>query len=193
MKKLILSALLALFVSFSGQASASPATAAVAAAVSSGNFAGIDAYAAANPGAQGEIAMYLLQQAQARIAANPALAAKLFEAAAAYVSQIPAGQSAQAANLIASIVGIANGAGFQTRNPDAASSIFAAALGMTNQPNILAANPNLHSTVLANANDFLGKNPQGANKKLKETVSLAQSAGTTPTVNAVGANVPSAE
>lgn len=193
MKRLILSTLLALFVSLSGQASASLATAAVAAAISSNNFAAIDSYAAANPAAQSEIAMVLLQQAQAKITTNPALAAKIFEAAAVYIAQIPAAQSAQAANLIASIVGTVNGEGFQSANPDAASTIFAAALSMSNQPNILAVNPNLHATVLANADAFIQKNPQGADKKLKERVSLAQTPGVLPSVNNIGAHVPSAE
>lgn len=193
MKKLFLSALLALFVSISGQAHASAATSAVQAAINSNNFAGIDSYAAANPAAQGEIAMYLLQQAKAKLASNPTLAAKLFEAASAYVAQIPAAQSTNAASLIASIVNTVNGAGFQSSNPDAASSIFAAALNMSNQPNILAANPNLYATVLSSANVFLNKNPQAANKKLKDVVSLAQSAGTPPSTNAIGGNVPSVE
>lgn len=193
MKKLILAALLVLFVSASGQASASAATAAVQSAINSNNFAAIASYAAANPAAQGEIAMYLLQQAQAKLATNPNLAAQIFAAATPYVSQIPAGQSASAATIIASIVNTVSGAGFQSSNPGPASSIFADALNMTNQPNILAANPNLHANTLTAANAFLDKNPQGADKKLRETVSLAQAPGTPPTVNTVGAHVPSAQ
>ncbi len=193
MKKLILSALFVLFVTLSGQASASPYTAAIQAIVGGGNVAAIDAYAAANPGAQGELAMYLLEQAQAKLATNPTLAAQLFAAAGTYVGQIPAAQAASAAGIIASIVNTVSGVGFQTSNPGAASSIFTTALNMTNQPNILAANPNLHATVLAGANAFLEKNPQGADKKLREVVSLAQTPGTAPTVNAVGAHIPSAQ
>jgi hypothetical protein len=193
MKKLILSALFAILVSLSTQASASAITTALQAAINSNNFAQIDSIAAANPAAQGEIAMYLLQQAQAKMATNPDIAARIFAAAAPFVAQIPSSQAADAASIIASIVSTASGAGFESSNPGAASSIFEAALGMTNQPNILASNPNLHATVLAGANTFLEKNPQGADKKLQDIVSLAQAPGAPPTVNALGAYVPSAE
>ncbi len=189
MKRLILSALFAIFISLAAQASASAVTSSVQAAINSNNFAQIEAIAAGNPGAQGEIAMYLLQQAQSKMASNPSLAAKIFEAAGPYVSQIPAAQSASAAGMIGSIVDTANGAGFQSGNPGAASAIFGAAIGMANQPNILAANPKLYETSLANANAFLEKNPQGAEKKLKDIVSLAQAPGA-PRGNAIGAHIP---
>lgn len=191
MNKVILSALLGLFVSYGVVASASPVTNSVQTAINNNNIAGIAAIAAANVPAQGEIGLFLLQQAQAKLSSNPALAAQLFEAAAAYVAQMNPAQSASAATIIAAITNTANGAGFQSGNPDATSAIFAAALGMTNQPNIIAANSNLHATVLADANAYLQKNPQGANKKLKDSVSLAQAPGFTPTTNAIGGNVPS--
>lgn len=192
MKKLILSALFALFVSFSIQASASAVTDSVQAAIAAGNFEKVNQIAAANPTAQGEIAMYLLQQAQAKITTNPALAAKIFTAAGPLVGQIPEKQSAQAAQLIASIVGTANGKGFQTASPCPASDIFAAALGMTNQPNILSQNASLHGQTVADASGLNAQNPQCDGSKLAAQLAVFQGA-TTPTTFNLGAHAPSAQ
>jgi hypothetical protein len=192
MKKLLLSAIFALLVSFGVDASASALTNSVQAAINSGNLDQIAAIAAANPTAQGEIAMFLLQQASAKIGSNPTLAASLLKAAGPMTAQIPASQSAAAAAIIASIVQTASGSGFQTANPDAASGIFSAALVISSQPNIAAAAPGLKATTLASANAFIEKNPQAASN-LKETVLLAQTPSVAPTVNTRGANIPSAE
>ncbi len=193
MKKLILSALFALFVSFSVQASASAVTDSIQAAIAAGNFEKINQIAAANPAAQGEIAMYLLQQAQAKIATNPTLAAKIFAAAAPFVGQIPAKQSAQAAQIIASVVGTASGKGFGAASPCPAGDILAAAIGMTAQPNISSQNASLHGQTLANANGLLEQSPQCAGSTLQSVVSLAQTPGVAPTIFNIGAHAPSAE
>lgn len=193
MKKLILSALFVFFVSLSGQASASAVSTAVQSAISSNNFDSIATFAAGNPAAQGELAMYLLQQAQAKLATNPALAAKLFQAAAAYVAQIPAAQAGQAANIIASVVSSTSSKVCQAGGADPYSTILAAALSMSNQPNIIAANANLHATVLASADAYVAKSPECAGDNLKQTVLLAQTPGISPTINNVGAHGPSAE
>jgi hypothetical protein len=193
MKKLVLAALFVIFVSLSAQASASAVTNSVQAAIASGNFEQIEAIAAANPAAQGEIAMYLLQQSSSKIASNPALAAKIFAAATPYVAQVPANQSGKAAGLIASVVQAAGSEGFSAKNPDAASDIFAAGLNMSSQPNIIAQSPGLHDTTLASASSFVDKNPQYAKGDLKSAVSLAQSPGVRPTINNIGAQTPSAQ
>ncbi|MDX1921901.1 MAG: hypothetical protein SFW65_02060 [Alphaproteobacteria bacterium] len=191
MKKLILSALFALFTTFAVQASASAVTDSVQAAIAAGNFEKINQIAAANPGAQGEIALYLLQQAQSKIATNPTLAAKLFTAAGPFVGQIPESQSKQAATIIAALVNIANGKGFQAASPCPASDIFAAALGMTEQTNISTQNAGLHGQTVSNANGLMAQNPQCEGDKLAALLAVTQ--GTTPTVNTLGAHAPSVE
>ncbi|NDE91188.1 MAG: hypothetical protein EB059_08665 [Alphaproteobacteria bacterium] len=197
MKKLILSVLFAFFICTCVHASASPLIDSQAnsihAAINSGNFAQVNAIAAANPGAQGEIAMFLLSQAQAKITSNPALAAKIFATATPFVAQIPDNQTQSAATIIASIVASASSPAFQKSNPGAASDIFTAALNMSSQPNILAVNSGLHAKVLVDANSFVSANPDGAGKLLKDTVSLAQTPGTMPTINTIGAFAPSAQ
>ncbi len=191
MKKLILSALFALFATFAVHASASAITDSVQSAIAAGNFEKINAIAAANPGAQGEIAMYLLQQAQSKVTTNPTLAAKIFTAAGPFVGQIPEGQSKQASSIIASLVNTANGKGFQAATPCPASDIFAAALGMTDQPNISQQNAGLHGQTVANANGLMAQNPQCDGSKLAALLAVTQ--GTAPTVTTLGAHVPSIE
>lgn len=193
MKKLVLSSIFAFLLTFASVANASTVTDQIQAAINAGNYDQIGTIAAANAGAQGEIAMFLLDQALAKISSNPSQAAQIFAAAGPYVSQIPAGESGSAATKINSIVSAASGAGFQSSNPGAASDIFTAALLMTNQPNILAANPNLHAGVLSAANTFVQNNPQGANDGLKNAVQLAETAGSAPGTGPVGAHIPTTE
>lgn len=160
-------------------------------AIKSGDYAQIDVIGAKYPEAQGEIAMYLLQQSQ-----NPALSQdariKLFVAATPYVGQVPPADAGKAAAIIQAMVNLANNPAFRKSNPHDTAEIFAAAVSMTSQPNIVAQDPNFRNLVLANADDFLGDAPADVIKKLQEQVSLALQIGTPPPLGPRGTLLPSA-
>jgi hypothetical protein len=130
------------------------------AAVNAGNTAKIDQIAAANTGAQGEIALFLLQQAQAKLASNPELAAKIFAAAGPFVNQVGGDNAQKAANVLTAMVASAKDSSFQQKNCVGALTILGAALSMSSLPNISAVAPNLHSITLAAANDSLESKPK---------------------------------
>lgn len=183
MKKIISALAFVTLLTFSFHASAAPWTAALQAAVNSGNTSQINSIAAANPGDQGAIALFLLQQAQAKLPTDVALAAKIFQAASPFVSQISGTDATTAANILQDIVNTTKESNFQQANCQGALTILGAAINMSSLPNIVAANPNLHNITLAAANDSIHSNPQCDTKELEDQVSLVQQPFAPPTNN----------
>jgi hypothetical protein len=181
MKKFISAFVFVILLTFSFQASAASWTAALQAAINSGNIGQINSIAAANPGDQGAIALFLLQQAQAKLPTNASLAAKIFQAASPFVSQITGPDANTAANILQDIVNTAKESNFQQANCQGALTVLGAAINMSSLPNIVAANPNLHNITLAAANDSIHSNPQCDTKELEDQVSLAQQPFAPPT------------
>ncbi len=180
------------FVTFSGSAFAASWTAALQAAVNSGNVGQINSIAAANPGDQAAIALFLLEQAEAKLPHNPSLAAKIFQAASPFLSQVQGADAKKAANILQDIVNTAKESNFQQANCQGALTILGAAINMSSLPNIEAANPNLHNLTLAAANDSIHNNPQCDTKELENQVSLAQNPNPPPKVGPDGPH-PSAD
>ncbi|MBI3419290.1 MAG: hypothetical protein HY053_04065, partial [Proteobacteria bacterium] len=145
MKKFIFAAALVALLGTSLPAMAAPWSSALQAAVNSGNTGQINAIAAAHPDAQGEMALFLLQQVAALLATKPELAAKIFAATGPFVPQVPAGQSPSAADILIKIIQTAKDSGFQQKDCRGALTILGAALSMSSMPNIVVASPNLHA------------------------------------------------
>lgn len=194
MSKRLLAIAFTAFLAFSPAAYAASWTASVTAAINAGNFSQIDVIAAANPADQGALAMFLLQQAQGKLATNPDLAAKIFAAAAPYVAQISGANVADAVAIIKTFLDKAGQASFQTAHLQASAEIIAAALQMSAAPNVAAVEPDLNGKAQLTAEDFLARNPQ-APQKLKTLVSLAQTQNGGAPNNGVlnPASIPSAE
>lgn len=196
MKSKILAPVFTVLLLLATPVSAASWTAAVAAALNSGDMTQIDIIAAENPTQQGDIAMFLLQQAKAKMTSNPALAAKIFAAAAAYVPQIPSANvcgNASAVQIIKDVLSSVSSASFQSGQVEAAGSVIAAAVQMSTAPNVATCAGDLNELALAAADQFLTNNPQ-APLKVKQLVSLAQTqGGGAPTVGVQGAGVPSGE
>jgi hypothetical protein len=161
------------------------------AAVKYSNYKQIDVIAASHPEAQGEIAVYLLQQSRS-YRNDPEKEVRLFKAATPFVSRINAANVRPASEVIADMTQLASDPTFQSRNPQGAADIYLYALNMSGQPNVVAYDPNLHSEVLEAANDFIKSHPQDSDKKLLDQVSLAQ-AGGAPETTPRGIINPSAE
>jgi hypothetical protein len=199
MKKILVQVVFALLIFAAPPAFAASITEQVQAAIAAGNYDQINTIAAGNPASQGDIAMYLLSQAQSKVGTNPTLAARLFSAAVPFVSEIPAGQSASAASTIQFMANTASGSDFQSQNPCPATDIFTAAISMSNQSNIKAANGGLNASVMAAASSFVSSDSEGQqcdsdNKKLQQLVSLAVTpTNTPPTTSTINAIIPSAE
>lgn len=162
-------------------------------ALTNGNFTEINVIAANNPGAQNDIAMFLLREGQNNLATRPDVAIKLFTAAVPFASQIKLPSAREAGNIISTFLALARDPAFQRRNPQGASEIFTSALAMSTEPNLVVANPNLHNAALADARDFMGDNPSDANKVLADQVSLALQVGSPPPIGPHGVINPSAE
>ncbi|MER2519247.1 MAG: hypothetical protein ABTQ34_00990 [Bdellovibrionales bacterium] len=162
-------------------------------ALANGNFAEINVIAANNPGAQNDIALFLLREGQNNLATRPDVAIRLFSAAVPFASQIKLTSAREAGNIIAAFLALARDPAFQKRNPQGASDIFTAALAMSIEPNIVVANPNLHNVVLADARDFMGDNPVDANKVLADQINLALQVGSPAPIGPRGVINPSAE
>jgi hypothetical protein len=154
----------------------SSVTGAVQTAIANNNYNQINVIGAANPGQQGAIAVYLLQQSQS-YGGTPQREARVFAAATPFVGRIPAHDAGTATDIIANIIKIAEDKDFQQKHPREAADIFLSSLNMSAQPNIVAYEPNLHAEVLEAANDFIKEHPQDADKKLLEEVSLAEAGG----------------
>lgn len=182
-------------------ASAATWTAAVNAAIASGNYDSINQIVASNPGDTGAIAAFLLQTAQNDAGAKPGVAVQLLNVATPLAGQIPAPDAGAAVGNIESLLKLANDPGFQKADPKGAAAIFSDALNLSSLPNITAADPKLHGIVVADAGDFLAANPD-LDKKLHDDVNLAQGGdlnGVNPDLNVirlkerVGPFTPSAE
>ncbi len=193
MKKFMLVFVVALLLAQSHVALASDWMTELREAVANGNFAEINIIAANNPGAQNDIAMFLLREGQNNLATRPDVATRLFAAAVPFASQIKLGSAREAGNVIATFLALARDPAFQKRNPQGASDIFTAALAMSIEPNIVVANPNLHNVALADARDFMGDNPADANKVLADQISLALQIGSPAPIGPRGVINPSAE
>jgi hypothetical protein len=165
----------------------------IQAAINSKNFHQVDVIAASNPGAQGEIALFLLQQAQSKLASNPELAAQIFASANPFVNQINAPKNTDAAAVLLSMVSTAKDGGFQQKNCVGALTILGAALSMSTLPNISSVAPNLHAITLAAANDSLESKPLCDTKSLQDEVSLAETPGTPPRIGPGPVITPSAD
>ncbi len=161
------------------------------AAIARNDFGRINTIAANNPGALGDIAMFLLQKARDRLPDIDA-AAKIFLAAVPFIIHVPPGDAGQAAGILLAVETAAKETDFQQKDCRGAITILGAALTMSSVPNIAAAAPNLHADFLADANAALEENPACDSAELQNEVSLAQ-VPTVPTIGALGALTPSAD
>lgn len=148
-------------------------TAAVNAAISSGNYGAINQIVAANPGAAGDISLFLLNQASADASSNPGKAVQLLNVATPLAAQIPPADAGTVVGDITGLLNLANDPGFQKNNTKGAAQIFSDALSLTSLPNLGQSGGTLHGTVVAEAGDFLAAHPD-ADGKLHDDVSLAQ-------------------
>jgi hypothetical protein len=145
-------------------------------AIRNGNYNQINIIAASHPESQGAIAMFLLKESQAH-KNNPDQEVKIFAAATPFVGRIPAADAEQAGDIIRALLKFADDPTVQRNNPRDAGNVFLTALFMSSQPNLVANDPNLHAEVLEAADDFVKTNPQDADKKLLDEISLAQAGG----------------
>jgi hypothetical protein len=161
------------------------------AAIDGGNFDRVNIIAATHPGAQGDIALLLLKEAQAH-ASDRAMQIKIFDAATPFVGRIPAANIGPADDMISAMLAVGADPDFQQLHPQQANAILLSALVMSSQPNLVANDPTLHARALEAADDFVKKNPQDADKKLLDEVSLAE-AGGAPSITPIGTINPSQE
>lgn len=174
MKKLLSSVAFSfLLLATISSASAATWTAAVNAAIASGNYDSINQIVASNPGSTGDIASFLLQTAQNDAGTNPGVAVQLLNVATPLAGQIPPAGGGAAVGNIQAMLALANNPDFQKNDPKGAAAIFSDALNLASLPNITAADPQLHGIVVADAGDFLSKHPD-LDKKLHDDVNLAQ-------------------
>lgn len=165
----------------------------VLAAINSGDLSGVGAIGASNPGAQGDMALFLLQQAQSKFDTDPDLAAKIFQAAAPFVAQVNPSNSPAAAGAISDLINKAKDTRAQEKSCQGSLTILGVALTMSTLPNLVAAAGNLHTVAMAAANDTLDSNPKCDTKALEDQVSLAENFGTPPAVGPLGALAPSSD
>jgi len=179
MKKLSTLIVVILLLGSSAVARAATWTDSMQAAIKNGDYNQINTIAAAHPGEQGAIAVYLLQQSQAYGNA-PAREARIFATATPFVSQISPTYAGPAGEIIGAVVKTASDNDFQKAHPRETSDIFINALNMSSQPNIAGSDPNLHAEVLDAADDFIKGHPQDVDKRLLEMASLAETGGAPP-------------
>jgi hypothetical protein len=174
MKKFVIAIAILFATAFLSPASAAPWTSAVQAAIAKNNYAQINIIVASNPSAAGDIAAYLLQQAQNDAASNPGKAIKLFDVATPLTGQVSPAEAPNVVTSLTALLALANDPAFQKKDPHGAAEIFANVLNVSAEANIAGQSPHLHDIALSEANDFLHNNPDLNDKKLAEDIELAQ-------------------
>ncbi len=159
-------------------------------AIQNGKYEDVDRIAANNPGAQGAIALYLLQQAQSLSSSNFDKAADIFATATPFVSQIPADGVGQAVQLITVMLNAADVASAGGTGCAGASKIFTSGIGMSTQANISAQSSGLRGTALSSAQTAIKSNSDCETDSLDDQISLAQQP-IAPLAGVHGAIVPS--
>jgi hypothetical protein len=150
---------------------AAPWTAAVTADINNGNYAGINQVVAANPSAAGDIAAFVLQQAQNDAGSNPGKSVKLLEVAVPLAAQIPGADKGAVLGNVQALLNLANNTNFQNSNPKGTAKVFAGLINILSLPNF-SGNPKLQGQVVADASAFIQSHP-GADDELKDDVLLA--------------------
>lgn len=159
-------------------------------ALQNGQYTEIDVIAANHPALQGQIAVYLLDQAQINTGSQPDKAVKLLVAATTFVDQIEVADIDSVSRDVNALLSLARNADFRKKDPQAAATLYTSALAISRDPSVIMTNPDLHHSVVADARDFLNKDPQNSDPQLSDEVSLALQIGASSSTFESATNAP---